>query len=262
MARADPYSSDARNVLSSSSTLQTQSTGFYASGLPFGSIPSPSLQQIHAELPLPGGRRAARTTHGFQVQLTGNVNVVDDLSPAPTPEQPSHQADVGGTSGSNSAPAETSTTVAAGTVMAGSSWHYGLQQLRMKNERLRAELAAVKKDGRMKQKEENARRATFESHGSTSSSRGVVDHARPVSMPMAWGGGFATPTSVGGSMAGPSRSVTFPTTLSMPPPPAPHHPQPQPSSSSHPHGYETQNDNHKRTWSQTDMNPDWNQWGH
>lgn len=256
MAMTNPYSSssDSMNVLASSSSLQTPATGFYGNELPFVS----SL--MRAELPLPVGRRVARR-QAFQVQLTGNVNVVDDSVSVPIPSPPSlssHHADGGGTSGSSEPLADMSTASnTAGTGMAGSSWQYELQQLRMKNEKLRSELAAVKKDRRMKQREEIARRPTFESHGATSSSGGVVDHARPVSMPMAWGGGFTTPTSAGGGMAGPSHSVSFPTSLSMPPPP-----QPLPSSSSHPHGYETPSDTHnKRTWSQTDMHSEWNQWG-
>lgn len=246
----------ARDVLPMGNPYASNS-GYY--GLPamdmsFNPIPTPTLRSEDSSSV---GRRATRKT-GYEVQLTGNVNVIDDS--IPTAERPSilplpaANSDQGGSSGSSGPLGEggaTSNTgaaaaAAAAASMTGSSWQYELQQLRMKNEKLHAELVAVKKDRRVKVRGENVRRG----HGSTS--RGIVDHSRPVApVSMSWTGGFAPAPG-----SGPMTRSSYPTGMPMAHPPS--------SSAPNPHGYESHepSESHKRTWSQTDMHSDWNQWGH
>jgi len=78
---------------------------------------------------------------GYQVPLTGNVNAIDDSTP--------------GSGGAGDA-SPTSSSGASGyggeapVIGAGSSWLYDLEQLRKKNQALKAELAEVKKEQRGK----------------------------------------------------------------------------------------------------------------
>ncbi|PVF92786.1 hypothetical protein CPB86DRAFT_819350 [Serendipita vermifera] len=208
-----------------------------------------------------GNNRPPRRKTGYQVPLNGSVNLIEDTT---------HQE--GSSSVSNSAyvdPSQTSESpVTTGGVGVGSSWQYELQQLRMRNEKLRAELAALKKEHRARRRESMLGRLSTDgvhSNMATAAHLGTGQTSAPSGPSTGWPSGY--PSGSGSSAAysaavkhtgAPSHGIPQypPSRANLSIPPAPH-PLTHTYSSQDGHSSESGN---KRTWSQTDMNTEWGHW--
>jgi hypothetical protein len=222
-----------------------------ANEMPLGSL----SQQVNTPLQLFQSSDSSRSNSmgvrkGYQVPLTGNVNEIDDSVPG----------NVSPPSNDGYGP---SSAVGNEAIGIGSSWLYDLEQLRKRNQALRAELAEVKRGQRAKQRarggpsfnagrahnaqqlhldgsqSQNINMAQLDALASASASglnamnarrAGVVPNTTATTWAVPFPGAGVGDTNGNGNQPGLS--------LTMPPPALPR---------------QLGEDNHKRSWSQTDM---------
>ncbi|KIM27991.1 hypothetical protein M408DRAFT_24030, partial [Serendipita vermifera MAFF 305830] len=252
----------------SSSGQSGSSYGLSTNEMPF----NPLSQQMTSPLQLfrsgssesnSGEGGGIQMAKGYRVEQTGSVNAIDDTVhtdvASPTSSGGYGEPLSAGGAGTRSSPPSI-----------GSSWLYDLEQLRKRNQVLRAELDEVKREQRSKRRSRHSGRFTQGGHGhlqqhqqhqhnlsltrldalasaSTSGVTAMNAHARlsnpqpPSAISTPWAVSFPANNMGGDGNAGGNQSRH---NLSMPPPPPPHQMQ-------------TDEGGQKRSWSQTDMHSEW-----
>lgn len=185
---------------------------------------------------------------GYRVALQGDVNAIDE--PVASDGDASPPEHVDNNNGGGNGPG--SSTHSASPDVLGSSWLYELQQLRIRNERLRADVAnrrrEVRSQSRVRPQLHNAlgTRATGRPSNDQIPTTGYADTIAPRVTASAWPVSFAT-------QIGRSKPQSAPPALEMDglAALAQHHVSTQ---------LPQDGGGQKRTWSQTDMSHEWGHW--
>ncbi|KAG8803859.1 blue light receptor [Serendipita sp. 399] len=218
---SEGFSSFGPGLSTSNPSASLQSSSGYGlstndvSQFTFYSSMSLPVQPPQQETRSSGAHEIARR-QGFQVEAVGDINSIDD---SVVLDDPSNAAGPG-TQSADGPPAT------GGSSTVGYSWQYELQQLRMRNMKLKEEVASLRRDT-----------ADLRKDKAKSSTTRVIPAPLTTLMEQAstnWS--MVHPATIAHSSQSTLPEPTLSKTIEV-------------------------NDGRKRTWSQTGMQPDWNQWG-